>query len=240
MATDCLLQVRRNPLKVLLAKAFFRSRYLLLQKRKLSRPVIETIRGIPIIVLPDVLNPRVFLSGSFFCDFLGENNLPAGSSVLDLGTGSGCCAVVAAASGSIVTAVDINPHAVRCARLNVILNGLETQIETLPGDLFEPVSGKRFDVILFNPPFFPGRPATEFERSWCYDDLPDRFASAAADHLLPDGCVFLLLSSSGRCEVWLDALMSRRFLCSQVASRDYWSEKMFIFRVTPPSASHAD
>ena len=60
--------------------------------------------------------------------------------------------------GYHVTAVDINPDAVRCARINALQHHLETCIEVRQGDLFEPVQGERFDLVLFNPPFFRGQP----------------------------------------------------------------------------------
>jgi len=54
-------------------------------------------------------------------------------------------------------AVDINPVAVRCARANAVLNGLDDRIHVLEGDLFDPLPGNaRFDLVAFNPPFFRG------------------------------------------------------------------------------------
>ncbi len=57
-----------------------------------------------------------------------------------------------------VVAVDINPAAVRCAQINALLNQLEQRIEVRRGDLFAPVAGERFDLVLFNPPFLRGAP----------------------------------------------------------------------------------
>lgn len=73
-------------------------------------------------------------------------------SALDLGTGSGILAVLLARHAKRVVATDLNPRAVAFADFNVALNGLEG-IETRQGDLFEPVEGETFDVIVSNPPF---------------------------------------------------------------------------------------
>jgi SAM-dependent methyltransferase len=73
-------------------------------------------------------------------------------SALDLGTGSGILAVLLARHAERVVATDLNPRAVAFADLNVALNGLEG-IETRQGDLFEPVEGETFDLIVSNPPF---------------------------------------------------------------------------------------
>jgi SAM-dependent methyltransferase len=72
--------------------------------------------------------------------------------VLDLGTGCGVQALFAAQHSQKVLAVDRNPRAVRLATFNARLNGME-QVECLEGDMFEPVRGQRFDLIVTNPPF---------------------------------------------------------------------------------------
>lgn len=71
---------------------------------------------------------------------------------LDLGCGSGFQAFLAAGHTKRVTAVDLNPRAVALARFNCVLNGL-TNVECIEGDLFQPVVGRRFDLVVSNPPF---------------------------------------------------------------------------------------
>jgi carbamoyltransferase len=72
---------------------------------------------------------------------------------LDLCTGSGVQALLAAAHSERVLAVDINPRAVRCARFNAKISGV-LNMEVAEGNLFEPVSATdRFDLITANPPF---------------------------------------------------------------------------------------
>lgn len=72
---------------------------------------------------------------------------------LDLGTGSGILSLWAAAYSDSVVATDLNQRAVDCARFNARLNGIEN-VEVVAGDCFSPVSGRKFDLILSNPPFF--------------------------------------------------------------------------------------
>lgn len=74
------------------------------------------------------------------------------SASLDLGTGCGFLAFLAASHSQQVTAIDRNPRAVRLARFNAELNGL-SNVECLEGDLFEPVAGRKFDLVVSNPPF---------------------------------------------------------------------------------------
>jgi len=74
---------------------------------------------------------------------------------LDLCTGSGIQALLAAAHSERVVAVDINPRAARCARFNAGISGANN-VEVVVGDLFEPVGAtERFDLITANPPFVP-------------------------------------------------------------------------------------
>ena len=72
---------------------------------------------------------------------------------LDLGTGSGILSLGASTWSDSIVATDLNQRAVDCACFNARLNGVES-IEALAGDCFEPVKGRRFDLILSNPPFF--------------------------------------------------------------------------------------
>jgi hypothetical protein len=78
---------------------------------------------------------------------------PVGSA-LDLCTGSGVQALLAASHARRVCAVDINPRAVGCTRFNARALGV-ANLEAVEGDLFEPVGEERFDLITANPPFVP-------------------------------------------------------------------------------------
>src|SRR5262249_5156058 len=73
------------------------------------------------------------------------------SRALDLGTGNGHQALIASRHADEVTAVDINPRALRFARFNALLNN--AVIDFREGNLFEPVDGERFDLIVANPPY---------------------------------------------------------------------------------------
>lgn len=73
-------------------------------------------------------------------------------SALDLGTGCGVQALLASRHAERVVATDVHERALTYARINAALNEI-TNVELRKGDLFEPVSGERFDLIVSNPPF---------------------------------------------------------------------------------------
>jgi release factor glutamine methyltransferase len=77
-----------------------------------------------------------------------------GKSVLDLCCGTGLFAIAAAKLGAReVWAADLSPEAVECARANAELN--KVKIVVKQGDLFDPVRGRKFDVVITNPPQTP-------------------------------------------------------------------------------------
>src|SRR5512133_1525244 len=102
--------------------------------------------------LPGVFRPR---SDTWLLAAVlrGQERLRGGA-VLDVCTGSGALAIIAALAGArSVTAVDVSRRAVVTARLNARLNG--ARVEALCGDLLSAVPGRRFDVIVANPPYLP-------------------------------------------------------------------------------------
>lgn len=215
-----------------LARAWlvFRHRWL---GRRYGRLVIETIDGVPLVVLPDVFNPLLFRGGALLAGAIaGHPSVAApGLSVLDLGCGSGVVSVFAARRGARVVAADINPSAVRCARLNALLNGVEAQVEAREGDLFAPVVGEQFDLIVFNPPFFRGRPQGALDHAWRGETVFERFAAGLAGHLRPGGRAWILLSTDGDGAELLALLSAQGFGLEVVVERRWWNEIMTIYAV---------
>ena len=73
---------------------------------------------------------------------------------LDLGCGAGTIALLLAADVEHVVGTDINARAVAMSQANAALNGI-TNAEFLAGDMYAPVAGRRFDLILSQPPYYP-------------------------------------------------------------------------------------
>ena len=117
------------------------------------------IQGVPFYVDERVIVPRSYLGEILAGDlFTGDGGLvdPAGvRRVLDLCTGSGCLAILAAMHfpDATVDAVDISRDALAVARINVRDHALEHRVRLLRGDLFAPVDRERYDLIITNPPY---------------------------------------------------------------------------------------
>jgi len=191
------------------------------------------VLGIPFVVTPSVFNPKVPRTGEFFASQIDARLVQQDWEVLDMGTGSGVCAVFAAKHARRVVAVDINEAAVRCAGLNAVLNHLEHKIEVRHGDLFAPVPGERFDLILFNPPFVQGAPKDDRDRAWRSNDVAERFTAGLGAHLKPAGIALVLLSTFGDGQVFLEAFRQHDFDISVLAERRFVNEKLAIFRLVP-------
>jgi release factor glutamine methyltransferase len=197
---------------------------------------IELVAGVRLLIAPSVFNPRLLRTGEYFARVIAGYRLGAGGNVLDLGTGSGICAIVAARHARRVVAVDINPAAVRCATVNAQLNGVEQRIECRTGDLFAPVAGERFDAIFFNPPFASGAPSDARDCAWRSTDVATRYAAQLAEHLAQNGRAWLLLSTWGdACATFVDELVKRGFRLEVFAVRSFVNERVTILEVRPAS-----
>ena len=138
-------------------------------------------------------------------DVMRRGGFASGRDVLDIGTGSGALAVAAASAGAAsVTAVDLSLRSVVATWLNSRMHGAPVTVHR--GDLFSPVAGRRFGLVVANPPYVPA-PTDSLPRhrkARCWDAGPDgralldRICAGVADVLTPDGTV--LLVHSGVCD----------------------------------------
>jgi methylase of polypeptide subunit release factors len=135
----------------------------------------------------------VYTPTSRLCDSLTPR--PRVARALDVGTGSGVHALLAASHAGHVIATDVNSRALAYTELNAALNGL-TNVECRRGSLFEPVAGETFDLITCNAPY-----VVSPERRWAYrdsgfqaDEISERVVSEAGAHLANGGFATLLVS----------------------------------------------
>jgi ribosomal protein L3 glutamine methyltransferase len=118
------------------------------------------------------VDERVIVPRSFIAEILGKPSelrsrganaprvpnsdcVPGFPRILDLCTGSGCLAILAALAfpQAKVDAVDLSPDALAVARRNVGDYGLQDRIELVRSDLFQALEGRTYDLIVSNPPY---------------------------------------------------------------------------------------
>lgn len=135
-------------------------------------------------------------------DEVASRYLRPGASVLEIGTGTGVLAAVLARRGAgQVTATDVNPRAVDCARSNLDRLGVGDMCTVTGADLWPvpataPEGTTTYDVVVFNPPWLPGIPTSGLELG-IYDDGSDalrRFLEGLGDRLAEGGEGWLVLS----------------------------------------------
>ena len=115
---------------------------------------------------------------------------------LDVGCGAGTAALLFAAACDVVIGTDINPRAMTFARMNAQLNAI-ANVEFREGDLFAPVAGETFDLIVSQPPFVPriegAEQATYLHGGERGDEVPMRLLREASRHLAPGGRAVVLV-----------------------------------------------
>jgi SAM-dependent methyltransferase len=114
---------------------------------------------------------------------------------LDVGTGSGVQALLAARHSDTVVASDVNPRALRYAAFNARLNGVEN-VELREGSYFEPAAAERFDLIVSNPPYVisPDSAYAYRDSGLPADQVSRDVVRAAAEHLEEGGFAHILIS----------------------------------------------
>ncbi len=165
------------------------------------------IHGIPFYVDERVIVPRSYIGELMFSGIFGGDEAPliedvsTVTSVLDLCTGSGCLAIIAAGTfpDAEIDAADLSADALEVARINVDEHDVADRVNLLQGDLFEAVEGRTYDLIISNPPYVAGGEVQAFPPEYGHEpvmahlggedglDLVRRILALVADHLNPGG-----------------------------------------------------
>jgi release factor glutamine methyltransferase len=203
--------------------------------RRMSRASEVRLLGLRFRTHPDVFHPVYFSSSRILAEALLGADL-RGRSFLDMGTGSGPIALVAAKRGARVTACDVNARAVLLTRTNAALNGLS--VEVIESDLFSSplLEGRTFDEIVFNVPFYPHPSRSVYERAFRAGegfDVVRRFAEGARAHLGDQGRVVIIFSEDCDREPMLGAFLSAGFALEEERLRHRALEQFSVtsFRV---------
>src|SRR5471030_2771356 len=163
------------------------------------------------------IDRRALIPRSFIGDMLVQGSLPIGDPskvrrVLDLCTGSGCLAILAALTfpRAKIDAVDLSSGALALARRNVATHRLGDRITLHRGDLLKPLAGQRYDLILSNPPYVDRRGMDRLPPEYRHEprmalaagddglDLIHRILANAPRHLTRNGALLCELGRGRR------------------------------------------
>ena len=137
------------------------------------------IHGVPFYVDERVIVPRSYIGELLFSGLFGGDghnlikNPEKINSVLDLCTGSGCLAILAAGifPNASIDAVELSADALDVARINVKDHDLEQRITLHQGDLFAPLGKKKFDLIITNPPYVAEAEVAAFPKEYAHEPV---------------------------------------------------------------------
>ena len=202
--------------------------------------------------LPFYVDERVLIPRSPFAELIQDNFMPwlvepeSVSKILDLCTGGGCIAIACAEAfpDAQVDAVDLSADALDVANINIEKHGLSDQVHAIQSDLWAALEGKRYDLIVSNPPYvgedematlpaeYRHEPVSALEASDNGLALVEIILLRAAEFLSPEGLLFVEVGNSDYAVmekwpniefVWLDFELGGHgvFMLSQAQCIDF-------------------
>jgi len=194
--------------------------------------------GINIEICDDVYEPHDDTELLVSAILENETNI-TGKKVLEIGAGTGLISIILAKKGADVTAVDINEKAVECTKRNARINNIN--IEVLEGDLFEPVSGKKYDLIVFNPPYLPEDSLDRY-LSLTYreaviggekgNEVIIKFLKDLPNYLSENGKAYFITSSLSDVKEIMIVAIENRLRLELVKKARYFFEVLFVYKAS--------
>jgi release factor glutamine methyltransferase len=171
-------------------------------KRYLRQERIFSYEGLNLTIYPGVFHPKYFFSTGALIDLLNSMNIE-GKNFCEVGAGSGLISFLAYGKKSRVTALDLNPTAVKGLHENLKRNfGHNEGFSIFQSDLFTSVPKGKFDVVFINPPYFFKKVSDEDELAWNCGENGEYFSSLFSQlpgFTHPASEVYMILSEN--CEL---------------------------------------
>lgn len=184
--------------------------------------------GLRLKIPPGVFHPGIFFSTPLFMDYLQSQRLQ-GCSVLDMGTGSGALALLAARKGARACGADLSEAALQCAAANAQAN--RAALTLWHSDLFASVPVQTFDYILVNPPYYAREPRNTAEHAFFAGvqlEYFDRFFQQLSAYAHAHTHVWMILSQDCDWERIRQQAGQGGFESNILWTRKKWGERFFV------------
>jgi len=200
-------------------------------EKYLSKKRIYTYGNIKLQIPPEVFHPGFFTSTHFLLQYIKKLRLE-NKSFLEMGAGSGLISVYGAKQNAKVTAIDINPVAIKFLRNNSEENNVRLNI--VQSDLFEDIPVQQFDIIAVNPPYYKKKPQTLLDHAWYCGENGEFFFDLFTQlpkYIHKNSEVLMVLCDG--CDIGMieDAAHQNGFKLSCVQIKQSLIEKNFIYKI---------
>ncbi len=197
----------------------------------LSRTRNYRYQDIRLKIYQGVFHPGLFFSTKVVLNYLASQSIK-GSTVLELGAGSGLIAIYCAKQAARVTASDVNPVALKNIRANADAN--QVNVEVIASDLFDNLNPSSFNWIIINPPYYPKNVKKDSELAWyCgenfeyFERLFTQLKSALPDHQK----IIMVLSEDCNIARIKAIASSRNIALKNIYQQQLAGERNYIFQL---------
>ena len=201
----------------------------------LSKNRLYSHKELSLVIFPGVFHPGFFLSTKIFLEFLEKISV-SDKKVLELGAGSGLISLVIARNGGMAFASDVSTIAINNVRENARRNNLDVQV--IQSDLFQNMPQEKFDLVIVNPPYYPGDPSSESERAWYCGKNFEYFLilfDQLKNYMHQNSEAYMILSEDcDLAKIEAIALQREMKMLKVYQKKKYW-EWNYIFRIVPSS-----
>lgn len=197
--------------------------------------------GFRLRIFSGVFHPGFFFSTTFLYSFLKGKELK-NKAFLEIGCGSGLISMLAFRLGANVTAIDVDPLAVKNTKSNFEDNfGKTHKASIIESNLFQHLADMKFDVIAINPPYFFKNVEVNSQLAWYCGENGEYFQKLFAEiagHLHPSASVWMVLAEN--CEIEKINLLAKTNGCSMqmVQQKKIKWEVNYIYQIKPEKVSY--
>ena len=197
-----------------------------------SERYTEIILDKEIIIFPNVMSPKYDRSSRIMISLMPSQ---LGKEVLEIGSGTGIISLFVCFQGAThVTALDINEQAIENTKANFEKYNIKNASVFL-SDLFEHVSNKKFDTIIFNAPYHGNRAEDMLElgtSDYNYETMK-RFFKNAKSFLKPNGYILFGFANTGDNDVLKESIEINGYIIENLITQENgdWTKYLYIINV---------